>query len=79
MGDIDYNPELWKGQTDIWGQFLGGHEKAPGEYGFKQELAEEFLEKVKKVPLDRLADAVPMPPRTAHGSIQDFYDFYGIE
>jgi len=79
VGDIDYSPELWKGQTDIWGQFLGGHEKAPGEYGFKQELADEFLEKAKEVPLDKLVDATLMPPRTAHGNIQDFYDFYGIK
>jgi len=79
VGDIDYDPALWKGNTDIWGQFLGGHEKAPGEYGFKQELADTFLEKAKEVPLDRLADAVSMPPRSAQGDIQDFYDFYGIE
>lgn len=79
VGDIDYDPVLWKGNTDIWGQFLGGHEKNPGEYGFKQELADEFLEKAKEVPLDRLVDAVSMPPRTAEGDIQDFYDFYGIK
>jgi hypothetical protein len=77
--DVDYSPELWKGNTDIWGQFLGGHAKVPGEYGFKQNLADEFLEKAKVVPLDMLANAVPMPPRTARGKIQDFYDFYGIE
>lgn len=77
--EIDYSPELWAGNTDIWGQFLGGDQKEKGEYGFKQELADEFLEKVKGVPLDKLADAVPMPPRTAYGEIQDFYDFYGIE
>ncbi len=79
VGNIDYNPELWKGQTDVWGQFLGGHDKAPGEYGFKQELADDFLEKAKQVPLDKLVDATSMPPRTAHGIIQDFYDFYGIK
>lgn len=79
VGEIDYSPELWKGQTDIWGQFLGGNEKAVGEYGFKKEAADEFLEKAKDVPLDALVDAVPMPPRTAHGNIQDFYDFYGIK
>ena len=79
VGDIDYDPALWKGNTDIWGQFLGGKDKKPGEYGFKQELADEFLEKAKDVPLDRLADALPMPPRAAHGNIQDFYDLYGIE
>lgn len=77
--EIDYSPELWAGNTDIWGQFLGGDEKEKGEYGFKQDLADEFLKKAKKVPLDRLADAVPMAPRTAYGEIQDFYDFYGIE
>lgn len=75
---VDYDPALWAGNTDIWGQFLGGNEKEKGEYGFKRELADEFLEKAKKVPLDTLADAVPMPPRTAEGNIQDFYDFYGI-
>lgn len=77
--EIDYSPELWAGNTDIWGQFLGGDQKEKGEYGFKQELANEFLEKVKQVPLDKLADAAPMPPRTAYGDIHDFYDFYGIE
>lgn len=79
VGDVDYDPRLWKGNTDIWGQFLGGHNKNPGEYGFKQELADEFLEKAKEIPLDRLVDAVPMPPRTAEGNVQDFYDFYGIK
>lgn len=79
VGDIDYDPALWKGNTDIWGQFLGGHDKNPGEYGFKQEIADEFLEKAKEVPLDRLADAVPLQPRSAEGDIQDFYDFYGIK
>lgn len=79
VGDVDYDPALWKGNTDIWGQFLGGHDKNPGEYGFKQDLADEFLEKAKEVPLDKLADAVPMPPRSAEGDIQDFYDFYGIK
>jgi hypothetical protein len=77
--EIDYSPELWEGNTDIWGQFLGGSEKVKGEYGFKQELADEFLEKAKDVPFDKLADAVPMPPRTAFGNIQDFYDFYGLK
>lgn len=77
--EIDYSPELWAGNTDIWGQFLGGDQKEKGEYGFKQELADEFLEKAKEVPLDKLADAVPMPPRTACGEIQDFYDFYGVK
>lgn len=79
VGDVDYDPGLWKGNTDIWGQFLGGHDKAPGEYGFKQEIADEFLEKAKEVPLDKLVDAVPMPPRNAEGDIQDFYDLYGIK
>ncbi|HEY0010830.1 MAG TPA: hypothetical protein VGB97_02865 [Candidatus Paceibacterota bacterium] len=78
VGDVDYDPELWKGNTDIWGQFLGGHDKAPGEYGFKREPATAFLEKAKEVPLDRLVDAVPLPPRSAEGNIQDFYNFYGI-
>ena len=78
VGDIDYNPKLWKQGTTIWGQFLGGHNKTEGEYGFKEELAAPFLEKAKTVPLDRLADALPYPPRTAEGNIQDFYAFYGI-
>lgn len=78
VGDIDYHPKRWKMGLAIWGQFLGGKDKLPGEYGFKKELAEEFLRKVKEVPLDKLADALPMPPRTARGDIQDFYDFYGI-
>lgn len=77
--DVDYDPALWKGNTDIWGQFLGGNTKNPGEYGFKQELADEFLKRAKEVPLDRLVDAVSLPPRNAHGEIQDFYDFYGIK
>ena len=79
VGDIDYDPELWAGNTDIWGQFLGGNDKEPGQYGFKDELAQEFLKKAESVPLDRLADALPNPPRTARGDIQDFYDLYGIE
>ena len=79
VGDVDYDPSLWKGNTDIWGQFLGGNDKSPGEYGFKQELADELLEKAKNVPLDKLVDAAPMPPRSAFGDIQDFYDFYGIK
>ncbi len=79
VGDIDYDPALWKGDTDIWGQFLGGNDKNPGEYGFKQDMADEFLEKAKEVPLDKLVDAVSMPPRNAEGNIQDFYDFYGIK
>ncbi|HEY0948244.1 MAG TPA: hypothetical protein VGE53_02020 [Candidatus Paceibacterota bacterium] len=79
VGGIDYQPKRWDRGLAIWGQFLGGKDKKPGEYGFKQELADEFLEKAREVPLDRLADALPMPPRTAHGNIQDFYDFYGIK
>ncbi len=77
--EIDYDPQLWVGNTDIWGQFLGGDKKQKGEYGFKQELADEFLKKAKVVPLNKLADAVPMPPRTAHGNIEDFYNFYKID
>ena len=77
--DVDYDLALWAGNTDIWGQFLGGDKKQKGEYGFKKELADEFLEKVKEVPLDRLADALPMPPRNASGNIEDFYSFYGIK
>ena len=79
VGDVDYSPELWKQGMGIWGQFLGGNEKAEGEYGFKRELAEEFLEKAKTTPLDALADALAYPPRTADGPIQDFYDLYGIK
>jgi hypothetical protein len=78
VGDIDYDPKRWSRGMAIWGQFLGGKDKVPGEYGFRQDLADEFLEKAKEVPLDRLADALPMPPRAAHGDIQDFYDLYGI-
>lgn len=78
VGDIDYDPRLWFGNTDIWGQFLGGNEKEPGEYGFKDELVDKFLEEARAVPLDKLADAVENPPRTAVGPIQDFYDLYGV-
>jgi hypothetical protein len=78
VGDIDYSEKLWRQGTSIWGQFLGGNEKVAGEYGFKEELAGEFLEKAKTVPLDRLADALPMPPKTAEGPIEDFYTLYGI-
>jgi hypothetical protein len=77
--EVDYDSELWKQGMGIWGQFLGGKDKVEGEYGFRQEVADEFLEKAKEVPLDRLADALPNPPRTADGDIQDFYDFYGIK
>lgn len=79
VGEVDYQPKRWDRGLAIWGQFLGGKDKKPGEYGFKQKLADEFLEKAKSVPLDKLADALPMPPKTAHGNIQDFYDFYGIK
>lgn len=78
VGDIDYDQELWKRNTDIWGQFLGGNEKLPGHYGFKQVLAEDFLEKSHFIPLDKLVDAVPLPPRTAQGNIEDFYMFYNV-
>ena len=78
VGDVDYDPKLWSQGTTVWGQFLGGNGKEPGEYGFKQELAEEFMEKVKDAPTERLADALPNPPRTAKGDIKDFYEFYGI-
>ncbi len=79
VGEVDYQSKRWDRGLAIWGQFLGGKDKKPGEYGFKQKLADEFLEKAKDVSLDRLADALPMPPRNAHGNIQDFYDFYGIK
>lgn len=79
IGEIDYDSKLWGMGTNVWGQVLGGNDKEKGEYGFKQEIADEILEKAKTVPIDRLADALPMPPRTAHGNIQDFYDFYGIK
>lgn len=78
VGDVIYNPKLWRQGTTIWGQFLGGNDKVPGEYGFKKDLADAFLQRVREVPLDRLADALPNPPRSAEGDIQDFYDFYGI-
>lgn len=78
VGEIDYDPKLWGQGTTVWGQFLGGNNKAPGEYGYKEELAEQFMEKAKDVPLDVLADALPMPPRKVHGNIEDFYSFYGI-
>lgn len=79
VGDIDYDEKRWSRGMAIWGQFLGGNDKQKGEFGFKQKLAEEFLENAKHAPLDKLVDALPMPPRTAHGNIQDFYTFYGIE
>ena len=79
VGEIDYDPKLWSQGTTVWGQFLGGNDKEKGEYGFKAELAEEFLEKAKTVPVERLADALPMPPHFVHGKIQDFYDLYGIK
>lgn len=78
VGEVDYALERWSQGTLIWGQFLGGNKKAKGEYGFKQELAEGFLLKAKEVPIETLADALPNPPRTVRGNIQDFYDFYGI-
>jgi len=79
VGEIDYDPKRWKMGMAIWGQFLGGKDKVPGEYGYKEDLASSFLEKAESVPVDRLADALPYPPRRAHGNIQDFYDFYGIK
>lgn len=79
IGGVDYDTKIWGQGTTIWGQFLGGNEKIKGEYGFKEGYARDFLENAKKVPLDRLADALPFPPRTAEADIQDFYDFYGIK
>lgn len=79
MGGIDYDPELWGQGTTVWGQFLGGNNKAPGEYGFKEELVGAFLQKAKELPIDRLADALPHPPRTTCADIQDFYDLYGVK
>lgn len=78
VGEVDYDPKLWGQGTTVWGQFLGGNEKKPGEYGYKEELAAQFLDKAKDVPLDKLADALPMPPRKVHGNIEDFYRFYGV-
>lgn len=78
VGEIIYDPILWSQGTTIWGQFLGGNEKVSGEYGFKEELVKEFMERVKDTPTERLADALPNPPRIAEGDIQDFYDFYGV-
>jgi len=78
VGEIDYDPKRWRMGMAIWGQFLGGKEKVRGEYGYKEELAKEFMQKAREVPLDRLADALAYPPRRAHGPIQDFYDYYGI-
>ena len=78
VGDIDYDPELWGQGTTVWGQFLGGNEKKPGEYGFKEKLVGPFMEKAREVPIERLADALPNPPRNAKGNIEDFYKFYGI-
>jgi len=79
VGAKDYDAELWSHGTSIWGQFLGGNDKEPGEYGFKEDTAKTFLERVDSVPVDRLADALPYAPRNAEGDIQDFYSFYGIE
>lgn len=78
IGEIDYDPKLWSQGTTVWGQFLGGNEKVSGQYGFKQKLADEFLEKVRDVPVEKVADALPNPPRTGEAAIEDFYDLYGI-
>lgn len=78
VGDIVYDLKPWSQGTTVWGQFLGGNNKTPGEYGFKEDMAASFMEKVKDTPTEKLAEALPQPPRTAEGKIQDFYDFYGI-
>lgn len=79
VGEVIYDPKLWSQGTTIWGQFLGGNDKNRGEYGFKDELVKEFMEKAKDTPVEKLADALPNPPRIAEGDIEDFYKFYGIE
>lgn len=78
VGDIDTDQKLWSQGTTVWGQFLGGNEKKEGEYGFKEESGEAFLKKVKDIPLEQLAEALPNPVRTAEVDIEDFYKFYGI-
>lgn len=79
VGDIDYDPKLWAQGTTVWGQFLGGNEKAAGEYGFKEELVTQFLDKVKELPVEKLPEALPNPVRTAEAPIQDFYEMYGVK
>lgn len=77
-GEIVDDKELWGKGTTIWGQFLGGNNKSKGEYGFRDDLVAEFLLRAKELPPERIIEALPYPPRTAEGDIQDFYDFYGI-
>lgn len=77
--EIDYDSKLWSQGTTIWGQFLGGKERKAGEYGFKADLGAEFLKRAEETPIERLADALPNPPRTAEANIQDFYELYGIK
>jgi hypothetical protein len=75
---VDYDKKLWSKGTTLWGQFLGGNEKVKGQYGFREELAKEFMENAKEVPTETIEDALPYPPRTAEADIQDFYRLYSI-
>jgi hypothetical protein len=77
--EIDYDRELWGQGTTVWGQFLGGSAKEPGQYGFKEEMATAFLERAKEVAPERVADALEYPVRTAQAPIADFYKLYGID
>jgi len=58
--------------TSSWGQFLDHRE------GVKPALRAQFLENLKKLDLQRLWEAFPLPACSAHAPIQAFYDFYHL-
>lgn len=75
------DPKIWGRGTTIWGQFIDS------DSNLKQDLADSFLSRVKKLPSDiavsevpkLLLEALPLKPLRAQGDIADFYKLYGIK
>ncbi|MDB5238214.1 MAG: hypothetical protein JWM46_484 [Candidatus Kaiserbacteria bacterium] len=55
-----------------WGQFLDKNGNV------RSDSKERFLEALKRVDAEHLADAFPIPRYKVEAPVQDFYDFYGI-
>lgn len=70
--DTDPN-SIATGRT--WGQF------ADDKLELKQELADRFLENIRKLDVvtpETVMAALPLRPLTVRGPIQDFYEKYGV-
>lgn len=81
LNNLEMNEDQfqWARGTTIWGQFIDS------QYHLKKELADELIRRLKELPADQSLSEVfkegppLMAPLSSHGSLQDFYEMYGIE